>query len=141
MTISQISVFVENKFGRLNEILSFLSKENIRIIAATVADTTEYGILRLITTNQHKAFQLLKAQGVSANLSDVLAVKTDATVGKFSETIEFFTKAGISIEYMYCFSDNASGVVILRPNNMDAAHEVIRRNSLNCLTESELCAL
>ena len=80
MTISQISVFVENKFGRLNEILSFLSKENIRIIAATVADTTEYGILRLITTNQHKAFQLLKAQGVSANLSDVLAVKTDATV-------------------------------------------------------------
>ena len=69
MTISQISVFVENKFGRLNEILSFLSKENIRIIAATVADTTEYGILRLITTNQHKAFQLLKAQGVSANLS------------------------------------------------------------------------
>jgi len=71
MTISQISVFVENKFGRLNEILSFLSKENIRIIAATVADTTEYGILRLITTNQHKAFQLLKEQGVTANLSDV----------------------------------------------------------------------
>ena len=103
MTISQISVFVENKFGRLNEILSFLSKENIRIIAATVADTTEYGILRLITTNQHKAFQLLKAQGVSANLSDVLAVKTDATVGKFSETIEFFTKAGIHIHNSVTF--------------------------------------
>ena len=118
-----------------------MSKENIRIIAATVADTTEYGILRLITTNQHKAFQLLKAQGVSANLSDVLAVKTDATVGKFSETIEFFTKAGISIEYMYCFSNSTTGVVIMRPNNMEAAHEVIRRNSLNCLTESELCGL
>ena len=141
MTISQISVFVENKFGRLNEILSFLSKENIRIIAATVADTTEYGILRLITTNQHKAFQLLKEQGVTANLSDVLAIKTDASAGKFSETIECFTKAGISIEYMYCFSDKTNGVVVMRPNNMEAAHEVIRRNELNCLTESELNAL
>lgn len=141
MTINQISVFVENKFGRLNEILSFLSKENIRIIAATVADTTEYGILRLITTNQHKAFQLLKAQGVSANLSDVLAVKVDSTIGKFTETIELFTKAGISIEYMYCFSVNSEAVMILRPNNLEAAHEVIRRNNLNCLTESELNGL
>lgn len=141
MTINQISVFVENKFGRLNEILSFLSKENIRIIAATVADTTEYGILRLITTNQHKAFQLLKAQGVSANLSDVLAVKVDSTIGKFTETIELFTKAGISIEYMYCFSVNSEAVMILRPNNLEAAHEVIRRNNLNCLTESELNSL
>ncbi|MBP5366116.1 MAG: acetolactate synthase [Bacteroidales bacterium] len=141
MTINQISVFVENKFGRLNEILSFLSKENIRIVAATVADTTEYGILRLITTNQHKAFQLLKAQGISANLSDVLAIKTDPSAGKLSETVEIFTKAGISIEYMYCFSDKSNGVVIIRPNNMDAAHEVIRRNSLNCLVESELSEL
>lgn len=141
MTINQISVFVENKFGRLNEILSFLSKENIRIIAATVADTTEYGILRLITTNQHKAFQLLKAQGVSANLSDVLAVKVDSAIGKFTETIELFTKAGISIEYMYCFSVNSEAVMILRPNNLEAAHEVIRRNNLNCLTESELNSL
>ena len=52
MTINQISIFLENKFGRLNEILSFLSKENIRVITATVADTSDYGILRLITSNQ-----------------------------------------------------------------------------------------
>ena len=60
MTINQISIFLENKFGRLNEILSFLSKENIRVITATVADTSDYGILRLITSNQIKALQLLK---------------------------------------------------------------------------------
>lgn len=138
MTINQISVFVENKFGRLNEILSFLSQENIRIIAATVADTTEYGILRLITSNQHKAFQLLKEQGVTANINDVLALKTNSTVGSFAETFELLTKSGISIEYMYCFSAKTEGVLVLRPNNMEAALDAIRRNSLNCLSESEL---
>ena len=68
-------------------------------------------------------------------------LKKQITINIDTETIEYFTKAGISIEYMYCFSDNTSGVVVIRPNNMEAAHEVIRRNSLNCLTESELCGL
>ena len=132
MTINQISIFLENKFGRLNEILSFLSKENIRVIAATVADTSDYGILRLITSNQIKALQLLKANGVSANLNTVMAISVDSSIDKFAETIQCFTKAGISIEYMYCFSINQKAILVLRTNNIDAAHEVIRR--YKCIT-------
>ena len=138
MTINQISIFLENKFGRLNEILSFLSKENIRVIAATVADTSDYGILRLITSNQIKALQLLKANGVSANLNTVLAISVDSSIDKFAETIQCFTKAGISIEYMYCFSINQKAILVLRTNNIDAAHEVIRRYGMNNLSEAEL---
>lgn len=138
MTINQISIFLENKFGRLNEILSFLSKENIRVISATVADTSDYGILRLITSNQIKALQLLKENGVSANLNTVLAISVDSSIDKFAETIQYFTKAGISIEYMYCFSINQKAILVLRTNNIDAAHEVIRRYGLNNLSEAEL---
>ncbi|MCR5496895.1 MAG: acetolactate synthase [Paludibacteraceae bacterium] len=138
MTINQISIFLENKFGRLNEILSFLSKENIRVIAATVADTSDYGILRLITSNQIKALQLLKENGVSANLNTVMAISVDSSIDKFAETIQCFTKAGISIEYMYCFSINQKAILVLRTNNIDAAHEVIRRYGMNNLSEAEL---
>lgn len=138
MTINQISIFLENKFGRLNEILSFLSKENIRVIAATVADTSDYGILRLITSNQIKALQLLKENGVSANLNTVIAISVDSSIDKFAETIQCFTKAGISIEYMYCFSINQKAILVLRTNNIDAAHEVIRRYGMNNLSEAEL---
>ncbi len=138
MTIDQISIFLENKFGRLNEILSILAQEDIRVIAASVADTSDYGILRLITSNQIKALQVLKKNGVSANLNTVLAISTDSSFGEMSKTLEYFTKAGINIEYMYCFSTKQKAVVVLRTNNVDAAHEVIRRYGLNNLSEAEL---
>lgn len=138
MTINQISIFLENKFGRLNEILSLLSKANLRIIAASVADTSDYGILRLITDNQIKAIQTLKDNGVGANLNTVMALSVDSSLSEMSKTIEYFTKAGINIEYMYCFSTNSKAILILRINNIDAAHEVIRRFGLNNLSEEEL---
>ncbi len=138
MTIDQISIFLENKFGRLNEILSILSKEDIRVIAASVADTSDYGILRLITDNQIKALQVLKENGVTANRNAVLAISVDSSTGKLSQTIESFTKVGINIEYMYCFSTNQQAILILRTNNLDAAHEVIRRCGMVNLSETEL---
>ncbi|MDR0232567.1 MAG: acetolactate synthase [Dysgonamonadaceae bacterium] len=130
MTINQISIFLENKFGKLNEILSILSKENIRIIAATVADTSDYGILRIITSDQQKAYNLLKEKQVSANLSEVIAIEIDPSIGKFAETIELFTQAGIEIEYMYCFSVNHKAMLVLRTKNLETAFEVIRKNNM-----------
>jgi len=130
MTINQISIFLENKFGKLNEILSILSKENIRLIAATVADTSDYGILRIITSDQQKAYNLLKEKQVSANLSEVIAIEIDPSIGKFAETIELFTQAGIEIEYMYCFSVNHKAMLVLRTKNLETAFEVIRKNNM-----------
>ena len=141
MTIPQISVFLENKFGRLNEILSILNKENIHVVAATVADTSDYGILRLITSDQMRAYKLLSANDVSANLNDVFAITSDSSIEKFSETIECFTNAGISIEYMYCFSCNKKAILILRCNAIEAAAEVVKNNGLNYLSETELSNL
>jgi hypothetical protein len=138
MTINQISIFLENKLGKLKEILSVLSQENIRIIAATIADTSDYGILRIITSDQQKAYTLLKEKHVSVSLSEVIAIEIDSAFGIFTETIECFTNAGIDIEYMYCFSGNHKAMLVLRTKNLEAAFDVIRENGLHYMQENEL---
>ena len=141
MTVNQISIFVENKYGKLCEILALLANENIHIIAATVADTSEYGILRLIVTESEKAYKILKSNNVSASLTDVLAITTSSSAGSFATTLNYFTQSGISIEYMYCFSLKEKSVIILRTNNREAAREVIRRHDLDYICESDLVNL
>ncbi|MDH6304779.1 hypothetical protein M2459_001516 [Parabacteroides sp. PF5-5] len=138
MTVHQISIFLENKYGKLSQILAALAEENIRIIAATIADTSEFGIMRMIVSDPQKAHQILKENNVSVNLTDVLAIVAKSTAGNFAETLAHFTNAGISIEYMYCFSINGKAILILRTNNREAAREVIRRQNLEYLCESDL---
>ena len=141
MTVYQISIFLENKYGKLNEILALLGKENIRIIAATVADTSEFGILRMIVSDSQKAYHLLKENNVSANLTDVLAIVTGSAAGTFAETLVHFTHAKLSIEYMYCFSFKEKSILILRTNNRESALEVIRHQGLEYITEKDLIKL
>jgi hypothetical protein len=138
MTIQQISIFLENKYGKLNEILALLGKENIRIIAATVADTSEFGILRMIVSDAKKTHNLLKNNNVHSSLSEVIAIITDSTAESFASTLNSFTKAGLSIEYMYCFSVKDKSFLILRVNDREVALEVIRRNNLEYITENQL---
>lgn len=141
MTVNQISIFIENKYGKLCEILALLENENIRIIAATVADTSEYGILRMIVTESDRAYKILKDHHVSANLTDVLAIATDSSADYFAKTLKYFTQSGLSIEYMYCFSLNGQSILILRTNNREAAREVIRRYDLDYISENDLVNL
>lgn len=138
MIVQQLSVFLENKSGRLTEILDFLGMENIRIIAASVADTSEYGIMRLITTDNERAFSLLKANRVSVNLSDVFVLSNSGRVGDFSRQLKYFALAGISIEYMYCFSVQKKAFLIIHTNNREASRQVINFNKLTVISEAEL---
>ena len=141
MTINQISIFLENKYGKLNELLTLLSNENIRIIAATVADTTEFGILRMIVSDAQKAYMLLKNNNVTVNLTDVIAIAAQPLADSFAGILTHFTKAGISIEYMYCFSFKEKSILVLRTNNRESALDVIRKQNLNCITENNLINL
>lgn len=118
-----------------------MAEERIRIIAATVADTSEYVILRIIVSDPQKAYKILKENNVSANLTDVLAIVTSSCAGSFANTLSYFTKAGISIEYMYCFSIREKAILILRTNNRESAREVIRRQNLEYICESDLIKL
>lgn len=141
MTIKQISVFLENKYGRLNEILSILRKEQIRIVAATLADTIDYGILRILTTDQQKAFRILQEHTISANMNEVIAVSFNSQNDNMSELVSKFTLAGITIEYMYCFSFTQKSIMVIRTNNMAEANEVAKKNNMDTLSEAELLKL
>lgn len=138
MTINQISIFLENKFGRLSEVFSMLGKENIHIIASMVADTSDYGILRLITSNQHKALSILSQHNVTANSNEVLAIEVSSDAQKMAELIELFTRAGINIEYMYSFTISQKAVIVLRTKNLDTACDVVRKNGLSFVSDAEL---
>lgn len=138
MTIKQISIFIENKYGKLKEILSILSQHDIKLIAATVADTSDYGILRIITNDQQKAYELLQEKQVVCTLSEVIALRIDSSVNAFSETISLFTQAGVEIKYMYCFSNNGSSMLVLCTVNLPSAYEVIRRHSLQQIRIGDL---
>ena len=102
---------------------------------------SEYGILRIIVSDPQKAYKILKENNVSANLTDVLAIVTSSCAGSFANTLSYFTKAGISIEYMYCFSIREKAILILRTNNRESAREVIRRQNLEYICESDLIKL
>lgn len=138
MTIKQISIFLENKYGKLSEILHILSEAHIGIVAATVADTSEYGILRLIVTDADQALKVLKENNVTVNPTEVLAIATDGCACSFSNVMDFFTEAGISIEYMYCFSIDKKAILILRTNNPSDAYEVVRKHQLEYITADKL---
>jgi len=138
MTVNQISIFLENKYGSLNDLFTLLSTENIRIIAATVADTSEFGILRMIVSDPPKAYELLKDNHVSVHLTEVLALATQSSADSFAGILTLFTKAGLCIEYMYCFSVKNKSFLILRVSDRNKALEVIGLNDLEYITENEL---
>ena len=141
MMIKQLSVFLENKSGRLNEVLDILGQADIRIIAATVADTSEYGILRLITSDTASAYEVLKEHLVSAQQSDVVALTCNSKAGVFASQINSFAKEGLSIEYMYCFSIRDKAFLILRTSDNARVDEIAQYYGLSIITEQELLQL
>ena len=125
----------------MNEVLDILGQADIRIIAATVADTSEYGILRLITSDTASAYEVLKEHRVSAQQSDVVALTCNSKAGVFASQINSFAKEGLSIEYMYCFSIRDKAFLILRTSDNARVDEIAQYYGLSIITEQELLQL
>lgn len=138
MTIRQLSVFVENKTGHLNRILSVLTKHNINIVALTVADTSDYGLLRVIVSDPEKAVEVLRAEQITVRVHDILSLEMDAAPGSLSNILDLLTAADICIEYVYAFSFGSKSIVVFRTNNREKAIEVILKNNLKSISESDL---
>lgn len=138
MTIRQISVFLENKTGHLNTILAILADNGININALTVADSSDYGLLRMLVSDPEKAAALLRAENVTVRIHEVISLEMDAAPGSMSAILNLFTEAGLSIEYVYAFSFGNKSVLILRTNDREKAFEVILKNKLKSIHESDL---
>lgn len=141
MTIKQISVFLENKSGRLAEVLGSLGDKNIKINALTIADTSEYGILRLIVNDFQQAVDILKDKGFTVNLTDVIAVATPSQAGSFARVLKALADENISVEYMYAFKWDTNASIILRPENIELALKTLTHQKFKLLSSSDLSKL
>ncbi len=140
-TLQQLSIFLENKIGSLYETMDILSKADIRIIAATVADTTEFGILRLITSDNERAYDLLRAAHKNTNNSEVIALACGSLAGSFYEELQKFYAEGVVIEYMYCFSIGEKAVMIMRVNDTAKALEIAQNKGIETLSNEDIASL
>lgn len=138
MIIKQISVFVENKAGRLAEITETIGNAGIDIRALSIADTTDFGILRLIVDKPEEAALTLKEAGLTVSITNVIAVGIDDTPGAFSVPMRILADAGIGVEYMYAFisRDTRKAYVILRVADNDAAAKVLTDKGVTLLDEN-----
>lgn len=138
MTIHQLSIFIENRSGTLIKVLEALKQANIQIIASTIADTAEYGILRIVCAEPMRACEELKKAGIAVAISDVFALQLDNKPGCAADVIELFSKAGISITYIYSFLYGGKGILVFRTDNTELARETITRNNLPFIDENAL---
>ncbi|MBP1737517.1 MAG: amino acid-binding domain protein [Oscillospiraceae bacterium] len=136
MLIKQLSVFVENQKGKLWEITDILRKGEVDIRALTIADTTDFGILRLIVSDPAKAEYSLKEQGFTVSLTDVIAVQVDDRPGALAAVLDVLNQADISVEYMYAFVSKAedAACVILRVDDNARALEVLKQNGVRLVS-------
>lgn len=132
-TIKQLSIFLENRQGSLNRILSALSNQNVELQAASVADTNDYGILRLITSNQTKAAQLLSEAGFLVNQNEVMAVSIDNNIAAFAAAVAKFNDSGVALNYLYTFSKDGKLVLVLRPADLEKAEDVAEKAGLELI--------
>lgn len=138
MIIHQLSVFMENKSGRLTEVLEVLGRENIRITALTVADSTDFGILRLIVSEPEKAGSVLKEQMFTVNITEVISVFAPDEAKYYAKVLKVLSDIDISVEYTYAFSTGKKSVIILKCSDNDRAIKALKDHEMELLRESDL---
>ncbi len=127
MFIKQLTVFIENRAGRLEEVAQVLKDNNINIQSVSLADTSEYGLLRFIISDYEKAVKVLKDAGFSAKVSNVIAVKLTQEVGQLSDLLAVFSKVDVNVEYMYGLtSDDQSAFIVLKTSDQEKALEAAK---------------
>jgi hypothetical protein len=138
MIIQQLSVFLENKSGRLAEVLEILGKNEISITALSVADTEKYGIVRIIAPEPAKVREALKQNAFTCNVTDVVSVVTPNGAKHYAKILKILSNIKISVEYTYAFSNGDKTMIILRCDDSHKAVEELKKHEIDLLTSGDL---
>ena len=143
MKVKQISVFLENKTGRLAQVTELLGKKDINIRALSLADTTDFGILRLIVNDPEQAYRALKEEGFTVAFTDIIAVEVADEPGGMAQVLQLLDRAGVNIEYLYAFVQKASNaaLVVFRVEQLDEAVNVLRENGIHVMNGQDVYKL
>ena len=140
MHVEQISIFIENKSGRLAEVARLLGEAGVNIRALSLADTSDFGILRLIVNDREKAKQVLKENGFTVSKTEVVAIEVPDRPGGLSEILETLDRELINVEYMYAFVERCgeNAVIIFRFDETEKAIKVLLNQGFNVLDGERL---
>ena len=139
MIIKQLSVFLENKTGRLNEVTQILGNAGINMSAFSVADTSEFGILRMIVSEPEKALSILKEADFSVRLTDVICLNSPNEPGALARALNILSGEEVFIEYLYAYSMNKKTAnIVLKPDNIKKCIEVLQAHKLELVSASEM---
>jgi hypothetical protein len=143
MTVRQLSVFLENKPGRLCAATDLLAREGINLSALTVADTAEFGILRLIVDQPDRAREVLMGEGIIVRISDVLAVAMDDAPGGAVGILHLLSEAGLNVEYLYACVGKQSGkaIMIVRTDDIEKAEQVLQKGGYGEINPADVYRL
>ncbi|MGD0884845.1 MAG: ACT domain-containing protein [Thermodesulfovibrionales bacterium] len=143
MKVEQISIFLENKSGRLADVADVLAQAGINIRALSLADTTDFGILRLIVNNTEKAKQVLKNGGFTVGKTEVIAVEVSDRPGGLASILGVMKDNGINVEYMYAFVQKSGGnaIIIFRFDELEKAIDTLQKAGIRILKGEEVYAL
>ena len=139
-TIKQLSVFLENREGRLDEVLATLAAGEVNIVALSLADTSDYGMLRMIVSEPDKGRAVLKEAGITAMLTEVVALRVPHAAGSLSKAMHQLVEGKVNIEYMYAFigKSDKGALVIVRVENPEKALEVLKDENVTVVSPEEV---
>lgn len=143
MKITQISVFLENRKGRLYEVCSILGDAGINIRALTIAETESFGVLRMVVDKPSEAADLFRKKGITANMTDVVAAEVPDTPGGLANVLKTLSDNDVNVEYMYGFVEKQSenALLVFRFDNPERAAQVLRENGLAVIDEKGIQGL
>lgn len=140
MAVKQLSVFLENKKGHLDEVMATLADNDINIVAASLADSAEYGILRMIVSDPAKGKDVLREAGIMAKLTDVICLRVPHATGSLCKALHELTSSDINIEYMYAFANGADASAVLKTNEPDRAEKALKEGGFDAWDAEEAYA-
>lgn len=140
MVVKQISIFVENREGRIKKALDSLAKADINIRALSIAETSKYGLLRLIVDNNEKAIETLEKDGILAQENNVILLAVPDEPNGLNSALALFDGNNINLEYLYAFVSNKTdeAIVVMRLENMEKAMDILSKSNLHVLDENDI---
>ncbi|WP_071146489.1 amino acid-binding protein [Bacteroides ihuae] len=141
MVAKQLSIFLENKQGRLTEVTKVLGEKGINLSALCIAENADFGILRGIVSDPDKAYKILKDNHFAVSITDVVGINCPNIPGALAKVLDYLSESGVFIEYMYSFANNGSANVIIRPNDMANCIRILTEKKVDLLAASDLYKL
>jgi hypothetical protein len=141
MLAKQLSIFLENKSGRLNEVTDILGKADINLSAMSIADNSDFGILRCIVSDPEKAYQVLKDHHFAVKITDVIGFVCPNTSGSLAVVLKHLSDKGVFIEYMYSFANGDVAHVVIRPTDLEQCDHILSDMKAELLAASDLYKL